>query len=129
MREATSARDRNRDRSGFAVAGLMATLLASPPSARADDVIVLSNKDNTLYESATGGLSNGLGDSMFVGRTNFGLLRRGVLSFDVAGSIPTGSTITSVSLVLQLTQTNIPTQTIDLHRLTGDWGEGTSIAP
>jgi hypothetical protein len=128
MNSASTSRGRDQDRFPRVVVGLLACVLGSSQSAHGDEVFILSNKDNTLYEDAAGSLSNGAGVSMFVGRTNTGLLRRAVLSFDIAGNIPAGSTINSVSLTLQLTQTILPVQTIDMHRLTGDWGEGASNA-
>jgi hypothetical protein len=57
-------------------------------------------------------------------------LRRGVLAFDIAGSIPPGSTITAVTLSLNMSMTIDPTpRTVELHKLLADWGEGTSHAP
>ena len=57
-------------------------------------------------------------------------LRRGVLAFNVAGSIPPGSTITAVSLSLNMSRTLLETaRTVELHKLLADWGEGTSHAP
>ena len=53
--------------------------------------------DNTLFEDISGNLSNGAGDNFFVGTTNGGLIRRGLIAFDIS-SIPTGSTIDSASL-------------------------------
>jgi hypothetical protein len=89
-------------------------------------------KDNTLYEyvPADGDRSNALGDHFFAGETGMGLLRRGVLAFDIAGSVPAGSTITSVSLIahMSMTASNTP-RAIELHVLLADWGEGTSNAP
>jgi hypothetical protein len=84
------------------------------------------SKDNTLYQSAAGDISNGAGDSFFAGLTNGGLIRRGVIAFDIAGNIPAGSTINSASLGLTMLQTNSGAQTVELHPLSADWGEGTS---
>src|SRR6266545_4397281 len=55
------------------------------------------SKDNTLYEyqAANGDRSNGVGIHFFAGKTDNGYIRRGVLAFNIAGSIPPGSTITS----------------------------------
>ena len=50
------------------------------------------------------------------------------LAFDVASAIPAGSTITSAQLILQVTQSMSGTQTMTVHRLQADWGEGTSNA-
>src|SRR6266498_2300213 len=74
--------------------------------------------------------SNGAGFHFFAGETAMGELRRGVLAFDIAGSIPPGSTITAVSLSLNMSRTLLETaRTVELHKLLADWGEGTSHAP
>lgn len=89
-----------------------------------------ATKDNTLYENATGLLSNGVGEHLFAGRTGTGAIRRGILAFDIAQSIPAGSHVTGVTLTLHLSRepaTGGP-EVIELHALTADWGEGTSHA-
>jgi len=59
-----------------------------------------------------------------------GEIRRGVLAFDIAGSIPPCSTITAVSLSLNMSRTLLETaRIVELHKLLADWGEGTSDAP
>jgi hypothetical protein len=90
-----------------------------------------ASKDNTLIEVADGSRSNALGDGIFTGRTNFFggfTLRRAVIAFDVAAAIPPGATITDVTLHLYLLQSSPTsgTQTLALHRILADWGEGTS---
>jgi hypothetical protein len=90
-------------------------------------------KDNTLYQDATGALSNGVGSSVFVGRTAGGvgfppLTRRALLAFPVEDLVPTGTTIDSVALRLHMSQTATGMQTIVMHRLRFGWGEGTSNA-
>jgi hypothetical protein len=90
------------------------------------------SKDNTLYQydPADGDTSNALGLHFFAGETAMNELRRGVLAFDIAGNIPPASTITAVSLSLNMSRT--PTTTdyvVELHKLLADWGEGTSVAP
>ncbi len=89
------------------------------------------SKDNTLYEyvPADGDLSNGIGDYFFTGKTAVDRIRRGVLAFNVAGSIPPGSTITSVTLSMNVSRVHDNTgRIVELHRLVADWGEGTSQA-
>src|SRR6201993_4456412 len=89
-------------------------------------------KDNTLYEynPAEGDRSNALGNHFFTGKTATGESRRGVLAFDIAGNIPPGSTITSVSLSMNMSKTIDGTaRNTELHKLLADWGEGTSHAP
>jgi spore coat protein A, manganese oxidase len=103
----------------------------APNLARADVININPVKDNTLYEyvPADGDLSNALGDHFFTGETAVGELRRGVLAFDIAGSVPAGSTITSVTLTLNMSRTpSNDARIVELHRLQADWGEGTSQA-
>ena len=92
---------------------------------------ITPSKDNTLYEydPAEGDLSNALGFHFFAGENAIGDLRRGVVAFDIAGQIPPGSTITSVTLSMNMSQTALETERIiELHKLLADWGEGTSQA-
>lgn len=100
------------------------------PIARAnpDEITIGAQKDNTLYESDTGDTSNGVGSYFFAGSTMNGDIRRGVIAFDIAGNIPAGSTINSVTLMLNLSRTMTGDETVALHRLLEDWGEGTSNA-
>lgn len=86
-------------------------------------------KDNSLYLSGTGGTSNGAGQYLFAGTTGGGSLRRALMQFDVAGSVPAGATITGATLTLQLNKTAAGNLTLGLRRLTQDWGEGASNAP
>jgi hypothetical protein len=92
-------------------------------------VTISASKDNTLIEDSTGSLSNGAGPVFHAGRvsaTGQGTIRRGLIAFDVAGSIPPGATIQSVVLTLNMSQTNSGAQTVGLHRVLEHWGEGTS---
>ena len=94
-------------------------------------ITIGASKDNTLYESADGSLSNGSGEHLFVGRSNTSnTSRRAVIAFDIASSIPAGSTISSVTLTLNMSRAvQAPgPQTLALHSLTADWGEGSSDA-
>src|SRR5947207_9467731 len=94
-------------------------------------ISIMPSKDNTLYEydPAEGDHSNGAGFHFFAGENGMGELRRGVLAFDVAGTIPAGSTITAVSLTMNMSMTPAGAETVELHKLLADWGEGTSHAP
>ena len=93
-------------------------------------ITIGSSKDNTLYQSSAGTISNGAGSYFIAGETSGGLIRRGVIAFDIADNIPAGSAINSVTLTLHMSQTNFRSgsQTVELHRLSADWGEGTSNA-
>ena len=100
-------------------------------SVNAATISIMPSKDNTLYEyvPADGDHSNGAGFHFFAGENGMGELRRGVLAFDIAGRIPAGSTITAVSLSLNMSMTPTGAITVALHKLLADWGEGTSHAP
>jgi hypothetical protein len=95
----------------------------------ADEVTIISSKDNTLYEVKFGVLSNGAGNHFFCGRTGTDAIRRGLLLFDVASAVPAGSTVNSVTLTLRMSQSNnAPTTMCGIHRVQQHWGEEDSIA-
>jgi hypothetical protein len=99
------------------------------PAVQTPHTITLTpSKDNTLYESVDGSISNGIGVHLFSGTTGSFSRRRAVLAFDLASQIPAGSTVTSVSLKVQVTKTIAGDEKVDLHALTQDWGEGASNA-
>ena len=99
------------------------------PALLGDVVSIGALKDNTLYEDPFGTISNGQGDGLFVGRTaRTGLIRRGLIAFDVAASVPAGSTITKVELTMNVTRAHGSTATIRLHPALANWGEGASAA-
>ncbi|UCE87149.1 MAG: multicopper oxidase domain-containing protein, partial [Deltaproteobacteria bacterium] len=110
------------------VVGVGALLVSGGVSA---DVVTLeASKDNTLYEDASGSLSNGAGARLFSGATGNVGVRRALIAFDVADSVPAGSTINSVTLTLYMSRSQrAGTETFSLHRVLADWGEGTSVAP
>jgi len=69
---------------------------------------------------------------MFSGTDGNASIKRALVQFDIAASVPAGSTITDVQLTLFLGQVagnlSTGTATISLYRLTDDWGEGTNGA-
>ena len=99
----------------------------TPPAV--DSVSLSPIKDNVLYEDPEGSKSNGLGESLSIGNTTKGKTRRAVIAFDVAGAIPAEATIISVTLTLHMSGAQTGRQTITLHTILADWGEGTSDAP
>ena len=113
-------------------AAAAACLFVTAGVACADAIELEAARDNTLFGSRTGHLSNGMGMGIYVGRTSqpndLDAKRRGLIQFDVS-PIPAGSTVNSVVLHLNLSQTLFGTLTqIELHRLEADWGEGVSNA-
>ena len=115
------------------LAAIITIILASTvaSSVNAATMSIMPSKDNTLYEfdPAEGDHSNGAGFHFFAGENGMGELRRGVLAFDIAVRIPAGSTITAVSLSMNMSMTPTGAITVQLHKLLADWGEGTSHAP
>ena len=97
----------------------------SPTPAIPITVSLGANKDNTLIDEG-GIVSNGAGPGFIAGRTSRGRLRRGVMEFDLVGVIAHGATITDVTLTLHLDKTRAGAQTVSLHELSVEWGEGTS---
>ncbi|HZL99180.1 MAG TPA: DNRLRE domain-containing protein [Planctomycetota bacterium] len=105
---------------------LCGALLAT---SRAQTLTLGASQDNTLYESATGNLSNGQGLYLFAGINNVDQLRRGLLRFDVAAALPAGATITAVELRLAMSKTGVSLpKPVSLHRALSAWGEGGSNA-
>ncbi|MHB8902069.1 MAG: DNRLRE domain-containing protein, partial [Thermoguttaceae bacterium] len=85
--------------------------------------------DNTLIgelSGTQGATSNGAGD-IFVGQNkDASRIRRGLLEFDVAGSVPAGATINSATLTMYATRTQVGNMNVELHKLLADWGEAGS---
>jgi len=100
----------------------------SPPLPTTQTVVLTPSKDNTLYETSNGSLSNGSGVHLFAGATNQRQLRRALLRFDLTSQIPPGSRITSASLAARVSQTISGPQSMELRRVSADWGEGSSNA-
>ena len=65
---------------------------------------------------------------MFSGDTDGQGLRRALVAFNVADSIPAGSNITDVSLLLHCSRSNSGNKTHTLHVVTQEWDEGISDA-
>lgn len=103
---------------------------AAPGRAQADTATLQASQDNTLYETAAGTLSNGIGPTMFAGRTAQAAnsIRRALVRFDVAAAIPAGSTIDGATLTLNMSQTAAGQVNVTLHRVLAGWGEGASHA-
>lgn len=95
----------------------------------ADVVDIPSARDNTIFEYTppAQALSNGAGPGMFAGINQTGQIRRALIRFDIAGAIPSGATVTAVTLKLNCEQSISLNTTVSLHRLLSDWGEGTSV--
>src|SRR5688572_7264443 len=106
-------------------ASLFSVLMAGSSLAQLQ-VTLGSARDNTLYQDVNGGLSNGAGFYLFAGQNLNAIARRGLLRFNVAAAVPAGSTILSADLTLDLSQAQVAPVQVSLHRVSADWGEGTS---
>ena len=105
-------------------------LPASPAPQRAlitQTVALEPLRDNTLYESEQGTISNGAGHYLFAGKTDNGAIRRGLLAFDL-GAIPSGAVVVSASLTLNLSKSIAGETPVALHPVSAAWGEGASDA-
>jgi hypothetical protein len=113
----------------LALAGALAVAAAPSraPAAVAQTITLAPLKDNTLYESATGALSNGAGQYLFAGQTANDLTRRAALAFDLSG-LPAGATVTAATLTLSMSKTISGQTPMTLHALQKAWGEGASDA-
>lgn len=109
-------------------ASLLACLVSTaalPASAAIQVLTLTSSRDATIYGDPTFRANgNGSGEGLFAGNNGNGFPRRSMLEFDLAAIDP-GATILDVSLSLFADRApNARAQTVSLHRLTADWGEG-----
>ena len=118
---------RARLRSVSCAFALCAVLTTMGKTTYADTATFAPSKDNTLIEDAGGASSNGAGAYFFVGKTARGTTLRSVLAFNIAFILP-GSTITGATLTLYASTTQAGSIPFALHRLTQNWGEGTSAS-
>lgn len=83
--------------------------------------------DNTIYQDFPDN-SNGAGANFTTGTINTLTPRRAFVKFDVAGAVPAGATITSVTLTMNMNKSGLNNSTVYLHKANTNWGEGTSDA-
>lgn len=110
--------------------------LATAPLAQAATIMLGASKDASIFQNNVGH-SSGAGNGLIAGTNAQSSARRGAMAFDIAGALPAGAIIQDVKLHLTLATVagsgggdggNSPTNvTIDLRRLTKDWGEGTTL--
>ncbi len=93
---------------------------------RGDTLTFPAVMDSTLF-AESGTASNGGGDFVFVGRNDAGLVRRGLVRFDLS-AIPAGSTISAAVMTLHASEATPGAQPVSVHRVAQSWGEGVSDA-
>ncbi len=105
---------------------LILTLTFAAPNAWAGSAILSASQNNSIFQNAVNNSAGGAA-GIFAGTTATGSPRRGLIAFDVAAHVPAGATITSAELTLYLAAAGGGAgQSISLHRLNADWGEGTA---
>lgn len=110
----------------FCLCAAASTIFLPLPS-RADTLTLGASQDNSIFQNNVNN-SNGGGPGIFSGASGMSSPRRGLIEFNVAGSVPSGATITAVQLQLtvgQLGGGSSTGRTISLYTLTSGWGEGT----
>ncbi len=117
------------------IAGLVSVVLyaavmgVSAVTAQEATTVTLEPSQDTSIYSEDGGLSNGAGPFLFSGGTGpkgGGADRRALLAFDIAVVVPEGATVTDVELFLTANRTVGGSVPFALHRVLGEWGEGSS---
>ena len=108
----------------FSVLSLALLIVTAP--VRADFTAVMAaSKDNAMFENVPNNSGGGTA-GIFSGTNNTPSKRRGLISFNIAGNVPAGSTITGVELSMYLANApNTNNQTIGLHKMLFNWGENT----
>ncbi len=109
---------------------LCATMIsaASSPGVRADLITLGTSKDASIFSESSN--NNGAG-SLYAGVAgNIVGTRRALLGFNIAGSIPAGSTINSVTLTITQTRhgPSAIAESLELRPLLETWGEGVGTA-
>jgi hypothetical protein len=88
--------------------------------------LTLAPVADTTLQSAYPTNNFGADSSFQAGGRRYPGVARGLLQFDIAGAVPAGATIDSVSLTLTVTRTPSggASSVFDLHRVLESWGEG-----
>jgi len=109
---------------------ILVLILVISSTAYGETVTITASQDNTIYTEG-GQNSNGAGTNIFTGRNQGEESRRALVAFKDLSAIPSDATIESVKLHLRLNKKSAGSvaSSMALHRLTSDWGEGTSNAP
>jgi hypothetical protein len=100
--------------------------MAAAGLAQTQEVSLEASMDNTIFEE--GDLSNGAGVYLFTGVTKLNEKRRALIKFDLAEAVPVGVSVDSAMLILTPSKVKTGGTEVAIHKLTTDWGEGTSDA-
>lgn len=86
---------------------------------------ITSSLDNTIFKDLE--LSNGIGEYIFAGTTNVGIIKRALVQFDLA-DVPAGVQVDSAFLILKTVKVKPDSTIITISRVLTEWGEGSSRA-
>jgi hypothetical protein len=89
------------------------------------ELVVTSSLDNTIFKELE--LSNGIGEYIFTGTSNLGVVKRALVQFDLA-DVPAGIQVDSAVLILKTIKVKPESTVIEIFRALTEWGEGTSRA-
>ncbi len=94
-------------------------------SLRADVTNLIAVADTTLQEAFPNNNLGG-GSTILAGGRGQGGSTRGLLRFEIGGTLPAGATVNSATLTLTVTATPFGggDSVFELHRVLGAWGEG-----
>ena len=99
----------------------------------------VTTKDNTIFndfsigvDGVTSELANGAGDYMFAGSTDPskrpGAVRRALISWST-NTVPANSLVVAARITMKMDRTISGPFDFSLHRMSANWGEGTSVPP
>ena len=114
---------------------LSCVIMTSAQPARADVIVLPELQAATLFGASAANNNSSSGPGIFVGSDGGGNPKRGLIEFNIAGSLPSNATITSASLSLVLGQVagsgagnagDQTPRTIRLFDVTTNWAGGTN---
>lgn len=127
VKRLTKSKRRSRRARSIAPAELQVESLEERSLLSSVTVDLSATQDGTLYEDPNGAKANGAGSHFFAG-PGTSASRRGLIQFDIAGTIPEGSIIRSVTLTLHNSGGIKNNRNVFLHPVTTPWGTGSSDA-
>jgi hypothetical protein len=88
----------------LSVAATLGCIMTSAHPVRADVIVIPELQAATLFGASAANNNSSSGPGIFVGSDGAGNPKRGLIEFNIAGSLPSDATITSASLSLVLGQ-------------------------
>ena len=90
--------------------------------ASATTISISPTKDTTIFSENNN--AAGSNEVLHIGVNTMNRTRRSLMQFDIAGQVPSGATITGVTLNVHLNASDVnTTRTLELHKVTSAWGD------